>query len=63
MASEPSPRLARALRLAAGLLVAGLVIQAASLQWSHPTAFLAFLLGGGSLVAAGVLVFLWALVS
>lgn len=49
----------RRLRLSALLLIAGLVIQAATLFWSHPTAFVFFLVGGGTLVAAGLGMYLW----
>jgi polyferredoxin len=52
-------RLARRLRLAGLLLGLGLLIEAATLFWQHPTAFLAFLLVGGALVAAGILVYLF----
>ena len=48
----------------AGLLICtGLVVQVATLFWPHPTAFLAFIGAGGLLVAAGVLRYLWALLS
>ena len=57
--TDADPRLARRLRLAGLLLSLGLLIEAATLLWQHPTAFLAFLLLGGVLVAAGVLVYLF----
>ncbi len=53
------PRIARRLKLAGLLVGLGLLIEAATLFWSHPTAFLAFLLLGGLLVAAGVLLYLF----
>jgi hypothetical protein len=56
------PRLARRLRLAGLLVILGLLIEAATLYWPHPTAFLAFLFIGGSLVAAGVLLYLLSIV-
>jgi hypothetical protein len=40
-----------------------LIIEAVTLFWSHPTAFLAFLLLGGTLVAAGVLLYLFSIAS
>lgn len=49
----------RPVPLAAYLLCAGLAVQALSLGWTHPTAFLLFLFAGGLLVAAGILIFLW----
>ncbi|MEA2327761.1 MAG: hypothetical protein QOE68_2720 [Thermoanaerobaculia bacterium] len=45
------------LRIAALLVIAGLVIELMTLFWSHPTAFLVFLFLGGSLIVLGVLVF------
>lgn len=56
---DTDPRLARRLKVAGLLLALGLLIEAATLSWPHPTAFLAFLLLGGVLVAAGVLVYLF----
>ncbi len=52
------PRLVRRLRLAGLLIGLGLLIEAATLFWKHPTAFLAFLLLGGLLVAVGVVLYL-----
>ncbi len=51
----------RRLRISAVLLILGLMIEAASLRWSHPTAFLVFVIVGGSFVAAGILVYLYSL--
>lgn len=56
--TDADPRLARRLRLAGLLLGLGLLIEAATLFWPHPTAFLVFLLLGGVLVAAGILLYL-----
>lgn len=53
----------RRIRLAAGLLTAGLLIELVSLLWSHPMAFLASTLLGIPLVGVGILVFLYSLVS
>lgn len=48
----------------AGLLIAlGLLIQLSTLAWTHPLSFVAFLAGGCPLEAAGVLYYLYALVS
>lgn len=52
------PRLVRRLRLAGILVGLGLLIEAATLFWAHPTAFLAFLLLGGLLVASGMALYL-----
>ncbi len=53
----------RRLQISGMLLALGLLIEAGTLRWSHPTAFLVFLFGGGALMALGVLVYLFALVS
>jgi hypothetical protein len=45
-------------RLSGILLVAGLCVEAVSLHWVHPIAFLAFFVIGGVLLAAGVLLYL-----
>ncbi|HEX7182846.1 MAG TPA: hypothetical protein VF756_13465 [Thermoanaerobaculia bacterium] len=57
------PRLVRRLRLSGFLLSLGLLIEAATLFWPHPTAFLAFLLLGGLLVAVGVVLYLISIVT
>ena len=49
------------LRTAGVLLIFGLAVEACSLFWSHPTAFLLFLFVGGLALLAGVLVYLYAL--
>lgn len=47
-----------------GLIVSlGLIIQTCTLFWTHPLAFMAFLLIGCPLVAAGLLLYLYSLVS
>ena len=64
--APPSPdalRIERRIRWAAILICAGLVVQVATLFFVHPLAFMAFLLIGCPLVAAGILLFLWSLVS
>jgi hypothetical protein len=55
--------LSRRLRLSGLLVSLGLIIEVITMLWSHPTAFLAFLFLGGSLVAAGVLLYLFAIAS
>ena len=58
-----APKLERRLRLSGLLLIAGLLVELVSLYWSHPTAFLLFLLLGGLLMAAGIALYLLSLVS
>lgn len=49
-------------RLSGGLLIAGLCIEAISLFWIHPLAFLAFFVIGGTFLGAGILLFLYSIV-
>ncbi|HEX5084325.1 MAG TPA: hypothetical protein VFY40_19955, partial [Blastocatellia bacterium] len=56
-------KIERRVRLAGILLIAGLLVELATLRWSHPTAFLFFLLLGGALTALGIVVYLLSLVS
>ncbi|HJS75413.1 MAG TPA: hypothetical protein VJ921_14070 [Vicinamibacteria bacterium] len=55
--------LQRRLRLSSILIAAGLVVEMVTLFWSHPLTFIAFLLLGGTLVALGVLLYLYSIVS
>ena len=48
----------------AGLLIAGgLLVEVITIYWSHPLAFVAFLVLGGALVAAGAVLYLYSIVS
>lgn len=51
------------LRLSGGLIALGLLVQAVSLLWNHPLSFIAFVIFGGLLLVAGILVYLFALVN
>jgi hypothetical protein len=62
MNREPTTPMDRRLRLSGSLILAGLLVEAASIVWFTPAAFLIFAIGGGLLVAAGVLLFLISLV-
>ncbi|MBZ5643683.1 MAG: hypothetical protein LAO19_13050 [Acidobacteriia bacterium] len=57
------PVLQRKIRWSGRLIVIGLVVQMLSLLWTHPLAFLCFALVGCPLVGAGILFFLYSLVS
>ena len=47
-----------------GILVgAGLIVQMLTLLWTHPLAFIVFLLVGCPLVGAGILLYLYSIVS
>lgn len=51
------------LRLAGVLIFGGLLIEALTLTWNNPIAFLVFLGIGGLLIGLGMLVYLLSLVS
>ena len=51
------------LRLSGILLMIGLAVEAISLLWSHPTAFLFFLIVGGLCMTGGILLYLYSIVS
>jgi hypothetical protein len=53
----------RRIRWSGLLVVIGLVVQMITLIWVHPLAFMAFLLIGCPLVAAGIILFLYSIVS
>lgn len=51
------------LQLSGVLVGAGLVVEVVTLYWAHPLAFVAFIVLGGTLVAAGILLYLYSIVS
>lgn len=51
------------LRGSALLVMLGLVVEIVSLTWRHPTAFILFVGVGGTLMATGMLWFLYSIVS
>lgn len=56
-------KIERRIRVAGMLLIAGLLVELVTLRWSHPTAFLFFLFLGGALMALGIAIYLFSLVS
>lgn len=54
---------AKRLRLASILISIGLVLASLTFTWTHALSFMTFVFIGGTLVAAGVLLYLWAVVS
>jgi hypothetical protein len=60
MAENPS-RLHRRLKIAAYLLIAGLVLEAITLYWSSPLSFILFAGGAGTLMVLGIIVYLTAI--
>lgn len=61
--STQTTKIEKRIRLSGILLICGLLVELVTLHWSHPTAFLFFLMLGGFLMAAGVVVFLLSLVT
>lgn len=59
----PSGMMSTKLRRAGILVIAGLIVEALSLVWNHPLSFVAFLGIGGLLLAAGIVLYLWVIVS
>ena len=57
------PLLERRIRRSGLLIACGLVMQMITLIWVHPLAFMAFLLIGCPLVGAGIVLFLYAIVT
>jgi hypothetical protein len=55
--------LEKRLRLAGMLLIAGLLVEGICLLWARPLAFILLVGIGGFLCAAGIIVFLFSLVS
>jgi hypothetical protein len=56
--SNGRPKVSISFRLSGVLLIIGLCVEALSLFWVHPIAFLAFFVVGGAFLAAGVLLYL-----
>jgi polyferredoxin len=54
-------RVERRLRIAAVLIIIGLLIELFTLYWAHPTAFVVFMFVGGLFLIAGVLTYLFTL--
>ncbi len=61
--SDPADVLARRLKTSGLLISLGLAIQAGTLYWMKALSFIAFAGGGLLLVGAGILLFLYAVVS
>ena len=53
--------LEKRIRVAGLLVIAGLVVQLLTMTWAHPLAFMAFLMIGCPLTAAGVVLYLFSL--
>ena len=57
------PKLVKFLRIAGALIAGGLLIEGITLMWSHPISFLLYLGIGGLLMVAGILLYLYTVVS
>jgi hypothetical protein len=51
------------IRWAGLLVISGLLVQLLTMSWSHPLAFMAFLMIGCPMILAGVLIYLVSLVT
>jgi len=62
MAATPATPVERRIRRSGAIVALGLAVQLSTLFWTHPLAFMTFLLIGCPLVAAGMLLFLYSVV-
>jgi hypothetical protein len=56
-------KLAKLLRIAGFLIIGGFLVEVLTLIWSHPVSFLLYMGIGGVLMVAGIVLFLYAVVS
>ena len=61
--TAPPTKLERRLRQSGLLVASGLLAELISLLWNHPTAFFLFLGAGALLIAAGILLYFFSLLS
>jgi hypothetical protein len=59
LAVPQKPPAASRLRLSAGLVLFGVLVEAFSFHWNHPTTFVLFAALGASAIAAGILIYLY----
>ena len=62
MMTENADRLQQKLKIAAYLLMAGLIIEAITLYWTSALSFMLFIGLGGTLVGLGIIIYLVAIV-
>ena len=60
--STAAGRLQRKLKIAAATVSVGLIVEASTLYWNHPTSFILFIGAGALLVALGIVIYLIAIV-
>jgi hypothetical protein len=56
-------KMQRRVRVSSALVLLGMIVEFVSLLWSHPTAFVLFVLPGALLMALGILFYLYSLVT
>jgi len=56
--AEQTPHVQHRLKVAAALIISGLLIEAGTLYWGSPLSFMLFIGLGGTLVGVGILVYL-----
>ena len=61
--TQSESRLHGKLKIAGYLLLAGLAVEGITLNWSHPTSFLLFMVLGGVLILAGIAVYLMEIIT
>jgi hypothetical protein len=57
-----SPTIDTHLKISGLLVSAGMATEAISLNWAHPTSFFLFMMVGGALIGAGILLFFYSLI-
>jgi hypothetical protein len=60
---SPSSKMEWRVRISAALVFLGLAVELIALCWARPTAFLVFAMAGIPLVGAGIVIFLYSLLS
>lgn len=55
--------LAGRLQVSGLLIVSGLAVELATLFWNHPVSFFLFVVPGAALMSAGMLLYLWSVVT
>ena len=61
--NSPITIVQKRIRIAGILMIVGLFVELVTLRWSHPTAFLFFLIIDGTLMAVGTCIYLFSLVA
>jgi|GEM_PF-646421 len=61
--NSSNSKLEKRLRISGVLVIIGLVVELISLRWPHPTSFLLFVIVGGLFMGAGMVLYLFSLVT